>query len=64
MRVAKLKLAKEDYEREKGRWQQKLEEAELKLNEASINNSELFQIKAELVSLEGETSPLTLLEMP
>lgn len=42
-------VLKEDYEREKARWQQKLDEAAQKLNDASINNSELFQIKAELV---------------
>uniref|UniRef100_A0A915DIB9 Uncharacterized protein n=1 Tax=Ditylenchus dipsaci TaxID=166011 RepID=A0A915DIB9_9BILA len=41
-------VLKEEYEREKVRWQAKLDEAEQKLNEAAINNSELFQIKAEL----------------
>lgn len=46
-----LQVLKEDYERERIRWQQKLEEAEKKLNEASIHNSELFQIKAELVNM-------------
>jgi hypothetical protein len=44
-------MLKEEYERDRVRWQQKLEEAEQKLSEASIQNSELFQTKAELVYL-------------
>ncbi|KAI1725488.1 hypothetical protein DdX_02147 [Ditylenchus destructor] len=55
-------ILKEDYEREKTRWQQKLDEAAQKLNEASINNSELFQIKAELnrkiIDFEKNQKPL------
>lgn len=41
-------MLKEEYERERQRWQQKVEEAEQKLSELSIQNSELFQTKAEL----------------
>ncbi|KAI1731983.1 hypothetical protein Ddc_00831 [Ditylenchus destructor] len=55
-------ILKEDYDREKTRWQQKLDEAAQKLNEASINNSELFQIKAELnrkiIDFEKNQKPL------
>ena len=39
-------MLKEEYERERQRWQQKVEEAEQKLSELSIQNSELFQTKA------------------
>lgn len=42
-------MLKEDYERERVRWEKKLEEAEQKLTEAAVHNSELFQLKAELV---------------
>uniref|UniRef100_A0A183CBA5 Protein phosphatase 1 regulatory subunit 12B n=1 Tax=Globodera pallida TaxID=36090 RepID=A0A183CBA5_GLOPA len=41
-------MLKEDYERERARWEKKLEEAEQKLSEAAVHNSELFQLKAEL----------------
>ncbi|KAE9556152.1 hypothetical protein FO519_000640 [Halicephalobus sp. NKZ332] len=39
---------KEEYERERQRFQQKLDEAEAKIVEATVNNSEMMQIKAEL----------------
>ena len=41
-------ILKEDYERERIRWEKRLEEAEGKLAEAAMYNSELFQMKAEL----------------
>lgn len=41
-------MLKEDYERERVRWEKRMEEAEMKLAEAAVNNSELFQLKAEL----------------
>ncbi|KAL3112790.1 hypothetical protein niasHT_019764 [Heterodera trifolii] len=41
-------MLKEDYEKERVRWEKKLEEAEQKLSEAAVHNSELFQLKAEL----------------
>lgn len=41
-------ILKEEYERERIRWEKKLEEAEQKLTESAVHNSELFQLKAEL----------------
>ncbi|CAK5080381.1 unnamed protein product [Meloidogyne enterolobii] len=41
-------ILKEEYDRERQRWEKKLEEAEQKLCEAAANNAELFQTKAEL----------------
>ncbi|KAH7732156.1 Protein C14H10.2 a [Aphelenchoides avenae] len=55
-------VLKEDHERERLRWQQKLDEVEEKLAEAAINNSELAQVKAELnrkiVDFEKNQRPL------
>lgn len=43
-------VLKEEYERERQRWHQKLEEAEARLVEAALQNTELNQVKAQLVS--------------
>ncbi|VDN57484.1 unnamed protein product [Dracunculus medinensis] len=57
-----LKINKEDYEKERLRWQQKLDETERRLAEAEIFNSEMNQIKAELnkkiVEMERNQKPL------
>uniref|UniRef100_A0A7E4VMD1 JAKMIP_CC3 domain-containing protein n=1 Tax=Panagrellus redivivus TaxID=6233 RepID=A0A7E4VMD1_PANRE len=55
-------IHKEEHERERQRWQQKLEEAEDKLADATVNNSDMMQIKAELnkkiVEFEKNQRPL------
>lgn len=43
-------MSKEDYERDRIRWQQKLDDTSKRLADAEIMNSEMNQIKAELVS--------------
>lgn len=48
-------MSKEDYERDRIRWQQKLDDTSKRLADAEIVNSEMNQIKAELVSF-----PLTI----
>lgn len=42
-------MYKEDHERERVRWQQKLDDAETRLSDAEIIISEMNQLKAELV---------------
>lgn len=55
-------ILKEEYDRERQRWEKKLEEAEQKLCEAAANNAELFQTKAELnrkiIDFEKSQKPL------
>lgn len=43
-------MSKDDYERDRIRWQQKLDDASKRLADAEIINSGMNQIKAELVS--------------
>lgn len=45
-------MNREDHERERLRWQQKLDETESRLAEAEIINSEMNQLKAELVRIQ------------
>ena len=55
-------ILKEDYERERLRWEKKLEESEQRLMEAAAHNSELFQLKAEqnrkIIDFEKAQKPL------
>ncbi|CAD5216326.1 unnamed protein product [Bursaphelenchus okinawaensis] len=55
-------MLKEEYERDRIRWQQKLDEAEAKLAEASVQNTELSQVKAQLnkkiIDIEKNQKPL------
>ncbi|KAF7639620.1 hypothetical protein Mgra_00000945 [Meloidogyne graminicola] len=55
-------ILREEYERERLRWEKKLEESEQKLCEAAANNAELFQTKAELnrkiIDFEKSQKPL------
>uniref|UniRef100_A0A915B9K9 Janus kinase and microtubule-interacting protein C-terminal domain-containing protein n=3 Tax=Parascaris univalens TaxID=6257 RepID=A0A915B9K9_PARUN len=57
-----LMMNREDHERERLRWQQKLDETESRLAEAEIINSEMNQLKAELnkriVEMERNQKPL------
>ncbi|KHN79171.1 Janus kinase and microtubule-interacting protein 1 [Toxocara canis] len=57
-----LMMNREDHERERVRWQQKLDETESRLAEAEIINSEMTQLKAELnkriVEMERNQKPL------
>uniref|UniRef100_A0A0M3HR79 JAKMIP_CC3 domain-containing protein n=1 Tax=Ascaris lumbricoides TaxID=6252 RepID=A0A0M3HR79_ASCLU len=60
--VKTCKMNREDHERERLRWQQKLDETESRLAEAEIINSEMNQLKAELnkriVEMERNQKPL------
>ncbi|VDK33235.1 unnamed protein product [Gongylonema pulchrum] len=55
-------MSKEDYERDRTRWQQKLDDTAKRLADAEIINSEMNQIKAELnkkiVEMERNQRPL------
>ncbi|KAI6234981.1 Janus kinase and microtubule-interacting protein 1 [Aphelenchoides besseyi] len=55
-------VLKEEYERERVRWQQKLEEAEEKLGQYSVTNTDLAQTKAQLnkkiIDIEKNQKPM------
>lgn len=51
-----FQVHKDDHDRERTRWQQKLDEAEGRLAEAAVSNADMLQAKAELVGLKAKTA--------